>query len=123
MSAGKYPLEKGKYIHFTGGQDISKKEWMNTAVPTTACYYYIVVNMGKGEEIVTKVRQNNVGSALLQPTTFKKATFKQFDEMNKTLEKLHVSLQLGTFVPNISRTPSFISPRVGSVRQTSNRQS
>lgn len=78
---------KGDEVHFVGGKYLGKKGWMNAAKTQPAKMKYVIVDLGDGNELATRVRKDSVGQPPLPPNSYEEAALQQIPEVELALRK------------------------------------
>ena len=78
---------KGDEIYIASGSYKGRKAWKNEAKKHPPKSYYVIVDMGDGTELTTRILRRSVGVAPEPPTSYEEAAVQQIPDIQYHLKK------------------------------------
>ena len=78
---------KGEEINITGGSYKGKKAWKNQAKNPTAKMLYVIIDMGEGVELATRIKKKSVGPSIQPPSSYEEAAVQQIPDVHYHLKQ------------------------------------
>ena len=96
---------KGAQIYIQSGSYKGRFGWKNTAKRDTAKMAYVIVDMGNGEELATRIKKSSLGSLPDPPSSYTEAAFQQIPDIQYHLKKTawHLAKSQADDVSEMSR--------------------
>lgn len=78
---------KGEEITIIAGSYSGHRAWKNDAKGTTAKMVYVIIDMGDGNELATRIKKKNIGPPVASPSSYEEAAVQQIAAVQYHLKK------------------------------------
>ena len=78
---------RGDLLNVTAGSYKGRRVWKNNAKTDTPKMIYVIIDMGDGKEITTRIKKSSVGPPPENPTSYEEAAVQQIPDLHYHLKK------------------------------------